>query len=177
MATFRLALRMLARDWRAGDSRCCPGAGAGRPSSVGTVAFFADPVVQGARAAGEPAARRRPTDLRRPAAAGNVAAEAPPAGPRGDAGDQVQQHGATGGAGRRGRPATAPAPAVEVEVEAAKAAPCSPTSRRSRRRLSVAQRHRVATRPAPTGCRRRHSAARPRPGPTLRLAQRLGWRW
>ena len=73
MNTLRLALRMLARDWRAGEltradrgDRCSPSA------SVGTVGFFADRVKGALDAAGEPAARRRRADLRRSAAAGDA---------------------------------------------------------------------------------------------------------
>src|SRR4030095_14611276 len=44
MVTFRLALRMLRRDWRAGELRVLVAALVLAVGSVGTVALFADPV-------------------------------------------------------------------------------------------------------------------------------------
>ena len=70
MSTLRLALRMLSRDWRAGELTVLIAAMVLAVASVGTVGFFADRVKGALDAAGEPAAGRRRADLRRPAAAG-----------------------------------------------------------------------------------------------------------
>ena len=58
MQTLRLALRLVARDWRAGELRVLIAAIVLAVASVGTVGFFADRVKARADAAGEPAARR-----------------------------------------------------------------------------------------------------------------------
>ena len=72
MNTLRLALRMLSRDWRAGElTRADRGAGARRRERRHRRVFRRSRE-GGADAAGEPAARRRRADLRRPAAAGIV---------------------------------------------------------------------------------------------------------
>jgi hypothetical protein len=56
----RLALRMLARDWRAGELRVLAAALVVAVASVTSVAFFADRVEPSAGARRAPAARRRP---------------------------------------------------------------------------------------------------------------------
>ena len=68
----RLALRMLVRDWRAGELTVLAAALVLAVASMGTVGFFADRVKTRADAAGEPAARRRRRDFQRPAAAGRA---------------------------------------------------------------------------------------------------------
>ena len=65
-------MRLLRRDWRAGELRVLIAALVLAVGSVGTVGFFADRVKGALTHAGEPAARRRPDDLGRPAAAGGV---------------------------------------------------------------------------------------------------------
>ena len=114
MNTLRLALRMLARDWRAGELTVLAAALVLAVASVGTVAFFADRVKT---ALTRQANLLLGADLMisgdRPLPA-TFADEAARARPQGDAGHQVQQHGpARRGGGRRA------------------AARCWPTSRRS----------------------------------------------
>ena len=63
-------LRMLSRDWRAGELTMLIAAMVLAVASIGTVGFFADRVKGALAQAGEPAARRGRADLRRSAAAG-----------------------------------------------------------------------------------------------------------
>ena len=58
MNTLRLALRMLSRDWRAGELTVLIAAMVLAVASIGTVGFFADRVKGALAQAGEPAARR-----------------------------------------------------------------------------------------------------------------------
>ena len=102
-ATLTLALRLLARDWRAGELRVLIAAIVLAVASVGTVGFFADRVKAGLA---QQANLLLGADLMisgdRPLPA-TFADEARSARTRDVAGDSIQQHGAAGGRRRQCR--------------------------------------------------------------------------
>ena len=159
MLTLRLAFRLLRRDWRAGELRVLVAALVLAVGSVGTVGVLRRSRERCADDAGEPAARRRPHDLRRSSVAGGVRRERAAARARDHAGHPLQQHGAA--AGPR---AAADASAVLSDVKA--------VGEGYPLRGAIMLADRGAVRKASVATRHSRSAARR--GPTMRLADRLG---
>ena len=144
MNTLRLALRMLARDWRAGELTVLIAAMVLAVASIGTVGFFADRVK---------GALTRQANLLLGA---DVLIS----------GDRPLPETFAAEAGRRGLVVDAGAQASTAWCSAreptdAAAAPCSPTSRRWRRAIRCAARSRSSIRrSAERRAGTRHSAAR-----------------
>ncbi len=123
MRTIRLALRLLRRDWRAGELRVLAAALVLAVASVGTVGLFADRVKAAMTTQANLLLGARPDDFGRSRAARVVHRQCAAARTGDDAGHPLQQHGAAAaGCGLR-----CPRRAVRRQG--------------GRRRLSVARRH------------------------------------